>query len=224
MAEKRTYGVRRDIKAITGSSGKHTAKIEGLYPGIFPSVEMPVTHDDRRMKKNKPTSTEVRDISIRIDLDAKEILEDENFIESMLSVVGLNPKDADFDVLSVTEKVLRALSKAKFRNLAELKLNDALVYDHPELEYDMRNVLDEIGDLWLKKERIDSANARVIDGPEMEAEAYVKVDRSRKPFTHDIRIDIHGNIEKEYLRRIVNYLEENLEIDRLFEKDIFSFL
>lgn len=222
MAEKKPYGVDRDIKAITGTSGKHSARIEGLYPGIFPSFEIPVTHGDKKRKRSRPSSSEVKDISIRIDLDAAEIQEDENFIQAVLSVIGLNPKEADFDVLSVTEKVLRALSKAKFRNLAELKLNETMVYNHPELEYDMRNVLDEIGDLRLKKERIDSANARIIDGPEMESEAFVKVDRSRKPFTHDIRIDIHGNIEKEYLKRIVNYLEENLEIERLFEKDLFT--
>ena len=220
----KTYGVERDIKEITGSSSRHSARIYGQYPGIFPALEVPVIEGTRKRKNRKPSSKEVGDLSIIVDLDARDLDDDEGFVEAVLSVVGLHPKDADFDVLSVTEKVLRALSKAKFRNLAELKFNGRLVYEHPELEYDLRNTLDDIGDLRLKEEKIDTAHARVIEGPDMDAEAFVSVSRSHSRFTHDIRIDIHGMIEKEYLHRIVNYLEENLKIERLFEKDIFGFV
>lgn len=218
----KTYGVDRDIEAVKGSSDRHSARIYGQYPGIFPSLEgISIVHEGK--KKRKVTSdSEVGDLSIIIDLDADDLDDDDSFIEAILSVVGLHPKDADFDVLSVTEKVLRALSKAKFRNLAELRFNDRTVYEHPELEFDLRNTLDEIGGLALKEERIDSAHARVIDGPEMEAEALVNVTRSHTRFTHDIKIEIHGRIEREYLKRIINYLEENLDIQRLFEKDLFA--
>jgi len=223
MSHSGTYGVDRDIKEISGSSSRHSARIYGQYPGIFPSIEVPTIEHARKRRSGKPSSTEVGDLSIIIDLDANDLDDDDNFIQAVLSVVGLHPKDADFDVLSVTERVLRALSKAKFRNLAELKFNDRRVYEHPELEFDLRNTLDVIGELAIKEQRIDSAEARIIEGPDMDAEAFVKVSRSHSRFTHDIRIDIRGNIEGENLRRIVNYLEENLKIEKLFERDIFPF-
>jgi len=216
------YGVERDIDAITGSSERHSARIYGQYPGIFPSFETPVFDHPSKRRKGQPGPHEVGDLSISIDLDARDLDDDENFIEGILAVLGLHPKEADFDVFSVMEKILRALSKAKFRNLAELKLNDEIVYEHPELEYDLRNVLDEIGELKLKEIKIGSAHARILEGPDMDAEAIVKVERSHSRFTHDIKIEIHGMIEDEYLRRIVNYLEENLRIERMFEKDLFA--
>ena len=223
MSQSKTYGVDRDIKSVSGSSDRHSARIEGLYPGIFPSPEYPTTLHEMRIKKKPRKSTDVGDLSIYIDLVAKDLHQDENLIDAFKSVMGLHPKDADFDVFLVTEKVLRALAKAKFKNLAELKLNDELVYEHPELEYDLRGVLKDIGELRLKGRKIDSAHARVIESPKKDAEAFVTVARSHSKFTHDIRIDIRGTIEREHLKRIVNYLEENLRIERLFEKDDFLF-
>jgi hypothetical protein len=118
MSSSKPYSVDRDIKSITGASDRHSARIEGQYPGIFPSSELPTTLKEMNNKKKKRSSSEVGDLTIFIDLDAKDLDQDDNFIEAFLSVLGLHPKDADFDVFSVTEKVLRALSKAKFRNLA----------------------------------------------------------------------------------------------------------
>ncbi|MFO8051963.1 MAG: hypothetical protein R6V01_09755 [Thermoplasmatota archaeon] len=223
MSQSKPDGVNRDTRSVSGESDKHSARIEGLYPGIFPSSEYPTTLHEMRIKKHRRSSTEVGDLSIYIDLIAKDLDKDENLIEAFMSVLGLHPKDNDFEVFSVTEKVLRALSEAFFKNLAELKINEELVYEHPETEYDLKKVLEDIGELRLKGKKIDSANARVIEGTSREAEAFVTVNRSHSSFTHDIRIDIRGNIEKEHLKRIVNYLEENLEIERLFEKDNFLF-
>jgi len=221
MSHTKPYGVDRDIRSVSGGSDRHSARIDGLYPGIFPSTEYPTTLHEMRIKKKHRSSTEVGDLSIYIDLIANDLDKDENLIEAFMSVLGIHPKDSDFEVFSVTEKVLRALSKAKFKNLAELKLNDELVYEHPELEYDLKKVLNDIGELRLKGQKIDSANARVIEGESKDAEVFVTVARSHSRFTHDIRIDIRGSIEKEHLKRIVNYLEENLDIERLFEKDDF---
>jgi len=213
----------KENETLSGESYRHSARIEGLYPGIFPSSEFPTTLHEMRIDKKHRSSSEVGDLTVYIDLDAKDLKEDDNFIDAFLSVLGIHPKVANFDVFLVSERVLQALSRAKFRNLAELKLNNDLVYEHPELEYDLKEVLNEINEFLLKDQRIDVVHARVIDGPDKDAEAFITVSSSHSKFTHDIKIVIRGSIEKADLEKMVNYLEEGLKIDKLFEKDIFLF-
>ena len=101
------------------------------------------------------------------------------------------------------DKLLRALAKAKFKNLATLELNGQIVYEHPEKEMDLKEVLEHIKDYILADEKIEEAKALVIEGREGETEVHLTVE---------------GSIEEEYLNRIINYLEDHLEVQTLLER------
>jgi hypothetical protein len=213
--------VEKDLKVIKGRSGKHEARLEGQYIGIFPTPIIPPGFGDmdvEREGRKRGGKRRVVNPGLSIDLDASDLEEDKNFVEMVLSVFGLEPKEADFDVFSVMEKILRALAKAKFSNLARLELNDNVVYEHPEKELDLRDVLENIKDYVLDERKIEEARARVIDGEEGETEASITVDKIHTNLTHDIRIEIKGEIEEEYVNRIINYLEENLQIEKMLER------
>ncbi len=218
MAKKEPYGVERDVRTVNGSSDRHSARMEGQYLGIFPAMEVPVLTTRGGKKTSKRKGVLIEDIGIFIDLDAKDIEHDENFAHLVLEVLGLHPKSADFNVISVMEKVLRALAKAKFRNLAELKFGDDIVYSHPELEFDLKDVLESTKEHLLSGKDVERATARVIEGLEGGLSADITIDSVHTRFTHDIRIQFHGELEEEFVNRIINYLESNLKIERLLER------
>ncbi|MBN1391142.1 MAG: hypothetical protein JXA22_10925 [Candidatus Thermoplasmatota archaeon] len=214
MAKKDPYGVERDIKVISGSSGKHSARLEGQFLGILPAPELFPEREGARKDEKAKVITSVKDPIIKIDLKVDDVRKDTGVFSEMLGLIGLDNKEGDFDVLSTLDKVLRALAKARFKNLAELRFNGELIYDHPEDEWDLRSVLKTMKEM-ASNRKLDEAEARVILGEEGDTEAHVTVDKVHTEFTHDIRIEFDGELDGEMLRRIINYLEEHLEIDEL---------
>jgi len=214
MASKEPYGVEKDLKTLTGRSKKHSARLEGQFLGIMPGPELEVEGGREHREKRATVIRSVKDPSLRIDLKVEDLNDGPGVFSEMLHLIGLDPREGDFEVISTMDRVLRALAKAKFRNLAELRFNGELVYDHPEDEWDLRSVLKRIKEL-TPKTKLENAEARVIIHEEGGTEAHVKVDKVHTELTHDILIKFDGELDGEMLRRVINYLEENLEIDEL---------
>ncbi len=217
MSDSGTYGVERDTRIMKGSSSKHSARLEGQYPGLIPSFEVSSEPKREIFKPRPSTVMRVKDPRLYIDLDAKD-MGDDNFVETFLDVIGVDPREADFDVVSTIELCLRALARAKFKNLASLEIGDGVVYEHPEKEWDLREVLENIKGIASSDASIEEASATVFKGEEDGLEARIKVRRKHTRFSHDIYLDIDGEMEEEYFNRIINYLEEHLEIEKLIER------
>ncbi|MBN1540009.1 MAG: hypothetical protein JW939_07680 [Candidatus Thermoplasmatota archaeon] len=214
MAKKDPYGVDRDLKVLSGSSGKHSARLEGQFLGIFPSPEVFPEGESERKDERAQVITGVKDPTIRIDLKVGDVNKDPGVFSEMLRMIGLDPREGDFEVLSTLDKVLRALAKARFKNLAELRFNGELVYDHPEEEWDLRSVLGTMKKMATNM-KLDEAQARIILREEGDTEAHVTVDKVHTELTHDIYLEFKGELSGEMLRRVINYLEEHLEIEEL---------
>ncbi|MGA1792831.1 MAG: hypothetical protein ACMUHM_02670 [Thermoplasmatota archaeon] len=214
MAKKEPYGVEKDLKTITGRSRKHSARLEGQFLGIMPGPVLGTTPEKEPREEKALVVRRVKDLSLRIDLKVDDVDKGSGVFSEMLHLIGLDPREGDFEVLSTMDKVLRALAKAKFRNLAELRFNGELVYDHPEDEWDLRKVLKGIKEM-APGTKLEEAEARVIEHEVGDTEALIKVDKVHTELTHDILIKFDGELEGEMLRRVINYLEENLEIDEL---------
>lgn len=214
MAKKDPYGMEKDLKVLKGSSGKHKARLEGQFLGIMPGPEINVESHDIRKDEKAVIVRGVKDPVLKIDLNVEDLDERSGPLFEMLHLIGLDPREGDFEVLSTVDKVLRALAKAKFRNLAELKFNGKLVYDHPEDEWDLRKVLKKIKEM-AGDTKLEEAEARVIYREEGDTEAMVKVDKVHTELTHDILIKFDGELNGEMLRRVINYLEDNLDIQEL---------
>lgn len=216
MTSKEPYGMEKDLKVLKGSSKRHRARLEGQFLGLMPALNVTVVDDDRSEKDRSYVVRGIKDPVIKIDLEVDDIKEDSGAFREMLHIIGLDPREADFEVISTMDKVLRALAKAKFKNLAELSFNDRLVYDHPELEWDLKDVLKRLGDL-AEDEELKEATAKVIVKEEGDTKARIKVDKVHTELGHDITIRVDGEIDGEMLRRIINYLEDNLAIEELIQ-------
>jgi hypothetical protein len=216
MARKEPYGVEKDIKVLEGGSSTHSARLEGQFLGIFPSTDLEIETKEGRGEQKGMIVKGIKDPHIRIDLDVKDLKTERGAFEEMLHLIGLDPREADFEVLEVMEKVLRAFAKAQFKNLVEVTFDGKKVYQHPELEFDMRKVLKNIKDLDEDFKDAEEAEAVILEHDEGDTEARIKVDKIHTTFGHDIDIRIEGEISGEMLRRIINYLEENLQIEELF--------
>ncbi len=216
MVKKEPYGMEKDLKVLKGKSGKHSARLEGQFLGIMPAPDVEIYEEEGRHGKKGMVVHGVKDPRIRIDLDVKDLEKEMGPFREMLHMIGLGSREGNFEVISTMDKVLRALSKAKFKNMGELKLNGKVVYDHPEKEWDLRDVLRTIKDL-SDEDHIEMAEARVIEREVGDVEALIKIDRVHTGLTHDIDIEFNGEMDGEMLRRIINYLEDNLEIEELIE-------
>jgi hypothetical protein len=216
MVKKEPYGMEKDLKVLKGKSGKHSARLEGQFLGLMPAPDLEVFEEEGRRGRKGLVVRGVKDPRIRIDLDVKDLHRETGPFREMLHLIGLGTKEGNFEVVSTMDRVLRALSKAKFKNMAELKLNGKLVYDHPEKEWDLREVLKTIKDL-SEDSDVEMAEARVLEKEVGDLEALIKVDRVHTEFTHDIDIEFSGEMDGEMLRRVINYLEDNLEIEELIQ-------
>ncbi|MFW3146562.1 MAG: hypothetical protein ACMUIE_07100 [Thermoplasmatota archaeon] len=216
MSTKGPYGMEKDLKVLKGRSERHSARLEGQFLGLLPSSDIPSAEGERRHVEKGYIVRSVRDPLIKIDLKVADLEKDRGPFKEMLNMLGLDPREGDFEVLSTMDKVLRALAKARFKNLAELKLDGELVYDHPEIEWDLRDVLKKLKEL-SDKENLEEAEALVILREEGDTQARIKVDKVHTELGHDITIKIDGELEGEMLRRIINYLEEHLEVQELVQ-------
>ncbi|OYT45446.1 hypothetical protein B6U90_03260 [Thermoplasmatales archaeon ex4484_6] len=215
MSTKEPYGMEKDLKVLNGSSKRHSARLEGQFIGIFPIPEMEIIHEGRREEGEKFIVKGVSDPHLKIDLDVKHLEGRKGPLMEFIHLIGLDAREADLDVLDTLEKVLRAFAKARFRNLASVEVDGIKVYENPELDFDLRKVLKNIKELGSVSPSVEEARAEILEHEDGDLSARIKVDRIHTKLGHDIDIRIKGEISGEMLRRIINYLEENLEIEEL---------
>jgi phosphotransferase system HPr-like phosphotransfer protein len=215
MARKEPYGIEKDMKVLEGNSSRHSARLEGQFLGLIPSTGLEISTEEGKVERKGMIVKGIKDPHLRIDLEVPDVKTDKGAMEELLHLIGLDPKEADFDVLQVMEKVLRAFAKARFRNLAEVTFDGKKIYEHPEMDFDLRKVLKNIKELGEDFSRAEEAEAVILEHDEDDTKAIIKVDKVHTKFGHDIDIRIEGEISGEMLRRIINYLEENLAIEEL---------
>ena len=119
------YSSKRQLKAVTSHGSRHSSTISGNFIGIFPEpLDIPSKESKKHEKKKKPTGKNlVENMTISIDLDVKDIPHNENFVQKLISLVGLEKAEKDFELLSTAEKIIRSLAKAKFKNVVRREKN-----------------------------------------------------------------------------------------------------
>lgn len=221
MSSKGDYTDKRQLKAITSHGKRHSSTITGNAIGIFPEpfdfgVEKSKKQQDRQKSKG-PNILE--NMIISIDLNVKDLAHSDGFIRMLSESLGVVRVKKDFEVLSTTEKIIRALAKGKFKNVATIELDNEVLYNHPEKFYDADEAIKEMMmEINNKKKRGNNINMRMLSKDFKACEVEIKVSRVHLPWFHDILIKFQGELEEEYFRRVINYLEENLQIENM-EKD-----
>ena len=221
MSHTGDYSDKRQLKAITSHGKHHSSTITGNALGIFPEpFDLGAKEGKKHTEKKKPKAPIIlENMIISIDLNVKDLAHSDGFIRMLSESLGVVRVKKDFEVLSTTEKIIRALAKAKFKNVATIELDDEVLYNHPEKFYDADEAIKEMMmDIKNKKKRGNNINMRMLSKDFKDCEVEIKVSRVHLPWFHDILIKFQGELEEEYFRRVINYLEENLQIENM-EKD-----
>lgn len=221
MSRGGDYTTKRQLKAITSHGKHHSSTITGNALGIFPELLQLGTEKDKKpTDKEKPKGPIIlENMTISIDLNVKNLAHSEGFIHMLSENLGIVKMKKDFELLSTTEKIIRALAKGKFKNVAKIELDDEILYRHPEKFYDVDEAIKEMMMDIHNESRVGKVIfVHMLSKDFKDCEVEVKVSRVHLPWFHDILIKFQGELQEEYFRRVINYLENNLEIDNI-EKD-----
>jgi len=210
-ADDDVYRAKRELKAVTSHGKRHSATISGI--GIFPEpLELPIKV--RRTKEvKKKVHRHVENMTISINLDVKDIDNDETLLEKLMEKLGLDEVVKDFEVLDTSTKVLRALARAKIKNVMTIKLDNETIYKNPDDYYDVDTAIEVIMmEIKDRKGHGNTINMELLSGTFEDLWVEAHVSRIHMPWTHDILIKFHGEMDGEYFVRVINYLEDHLKI------------
>jgi len=218
MSKKNDFVTDRQLKAVKSRGKGHRTTVTGNYLGLFPDKpSIGPVKGKKQVKEPEPSGpVQVENMTISIDLDVKNISHHEDFIHKLISYIKLDRVEKNFEVLSTAEKILRALAKAKFKNVAVIELDGKVLYEHPEKFYDTQDAIKIlIEHIHHQKEKGNNIFMEILSHEHKDCLIEVEVSRIHLELTHDIFIRFHGVLKEEYFRRIINYLEEHLEIENI---------
>ena len=161
--------------------------------------------DDHKLDKKYLTN-----LHIRFDFDVKQIEVEPNTF--FLKMLGGKLIEEDFDLLSVTELILRGLAKAKFKNTAKIVVDGTVLYEHPEKKTDLRKTIDEIDEFSkdiISGKRLE-ITAILADVDKATATIYIK--KLHRAKEHSVEIKIKGKIKEEIYHIFFNYLNDKIGI------------
>ncbi len=163
--------------------------------------------DDHKFHKKYLTN-----LHIKFDFNVKrKEIEPKNFF---LKILGSKLVEEDFELLPVTELILRGLAKAKFRNTAKIVVDGKVLYEHPEKKSDLRKTIEDIGEysknITMGKQVEISAILADID----QVTAVIKIKKMHKIKEHSVDIQIKGRIKEEIYHIFLNYLNEKIGIKK----------
>ena len=161
--------------------------------------------DDHRFDKKY-----LKNLHIKFDFDVEQReIEPNTFFLKML---GGKLIEEDFDLLSVTELILRGLAKAKFKNTAKIVVDGSVLYEHPEKKTDLRKTIEEIDE--FSKDIISGKRIEVtaILADVDKATATIHIKKVHKVNEHSVEIQIKGRIKEEIYHIFFNYLNDKIGI------------
>jgi len=128
----------------------------------------------------------------------------------ILSRIGRDIVVENFDILPITEGILKALSKIRFRNVSTLVADGRKVYDHPEYRKDLKDVLRHLSNLMLGG--VSTVHLKVLRGG---SSASVEISTAHPRRAHSIRIAFDGRMKCKTLNSFTKFLSEELPIGSL---------
>ena len=218
MTQQNDHVARKQLKAITSHGKRHSSTISGNVrgEGIFPQP-LYTPKVKKAVKRSKAKGRHfVEHMTISIDLDVKDGNHNEGFLKLLKTVTGLIMVERNFELLSTTEKVIRALAKAKFKNVATLVMDSEEIYHHPEDHYDFETALQRLIKTVHERGEGEIGNMiylELLSNDHRDCSVEVKISRVHTKWVHDILIKFNGILPEEYFRRVINYLEDHLEIE-----------
>ena len=170
---------------------------------------MDATHPDKeKERKEKFEKQYLKNLHIKFDFDVETKKVEPNNL--FLKAIGKELIEEDFDLFETTELILRGLAKSKFKNLAELHVDDKTIYKHPEVKSDLRKNIDEIDDFKAEISKGKVIEIIAILNDIHKCKAVIKINKIHDKKKHSIDIQIKGEIKKDIYHTFINYLNEKI--------------
>jgi len=157
----------------------------------------------------------VKNVELLIDIHVKQTLltsSSSYFLTWLQNHTGRVRVEEHFELLPTAEILMRALHKAKFTNVLELKAGDETLYRGPESKFDIVDVISMLA----HKTKIDAQLQTVEMTVRMErrtlATARVTVQRIHATKDHAIHIWFNGTLNKRLFHAFLNYLRDHLQV------------
>jgi len=166
---------------------------------------------DRASEKRRDDNF-LKNLHIKLDFEVKKReIETKNIFSKLLLKLTRNEMiEEDIDIFSKAELILRALAKAKFRNIAKLVVDGKTLYNHPEKKSDLRKTIDEIDEFSHEMRNSKCIEITAILAGVEKCTAKIKIKRIHSKKDHSVDIQVTGEIKKELYHTFLNYLNENL--------------
>jgi len=166
---------------------------------------------DRSSEKRRDDNF-LKNLHIKFDFEVKKReIEPKNIFSKLLLKVTRNEMiEEDFDLVSKAKLILRALAKAKFRNIAKLVVDGKTLYNHPEKKSDLRKTIDEIDEFSHEISNSKSIEITAILADIEKCTANIEIKRIHSKKEHSVNIRVTGEIKKELYHTFLNYINQNL--------------
>lgn len=166
---------------------------------------------DRASEKRRDDNL-LKNLHIKFDFEVKkrEIEPKNIFSKLLLKVIRIEMIEEDFDIVSKAKLILRALAKAKFRNIVKLVVDGKTLYNHPEKKSDLRKTIDEIDEFSHEIRNSKSIEITAILADVEKCTANIEIKRIHSKKEHSVDIRVTGEIKKELYHRFLNYINQNL--------------
>lgn len=151
-------------------------------------------------------------LHIKFDFNVKHTkIEPSNILSKLfLKVTGNEIVEEDFDLLAITELILRGLAKAKFRNTAKIIVDGKTLYKHPEKKSDLRKTIDEISEYSPEISNGKKVEIIAILADVEKCTAIIKINKIHGKKEHSVDIQIKGKIRRKIYYTFLNYLKEEI--------------
>jgi len=198
-----------------GSDFKEPPWVIGSSNEVMDWIE--ATHPSKKSEKDREKKNDrhlLKNLHVQFDFDVKQrrVKPSNTFSKFFLKIIRREIVEEDFDLISKIELIMRALAKAKFRNIGKLIVDRKTLYNHPEEKSDLRKTIDGIGEYSneIKDGKFVEITAILSEIEECTAIVTIKKIHSKKE--HSVDIQFKGEIERELYHTFLNYVDRNLGI------------
>ena len=156
----------------------------------------------------------LNNIELKIDLNVEkhEIVPSNYLLGVLEKLVGKTVIEEQFALLPTAELFIRGLAQAKFHNMSRIKIDDDVIYDHPEKKSDIRKTIEVLThEAHNRKDPSTLYLKSLLRGVHStSAEIWIQKIHAKKE--HSVLIRINGDIEESLFHRFLNYLKNHLSI------------
>ena len=173
------------------------------------------THPSKKGSKKidqKSDKDFLTNLHIKFDFNVKhKKIEPSNILSKLLlKITGNEIVEEDFDLLAITELILRGFAKAKFRNTAKIIVDGKTLYEHPEKKSDLRKTIDEISDYTTEISNGKKVEITAILADVEKCTAIIKIYKIHSKKEHSVDIQIKGKVRREIYYTFLNYLKKEI--------------